>query len=75
MKAVDLLSLILLIIGGLNWGLVGFAQYDVVAALLGAGSTATQFVYVLIGLAALWQLLPLARRIQDYWVADSKLVP
>lgn len=75
MKAVNVLSLIMLVIGGLNWGLVGFAQYDVFAALLGPGSTATRVVYVLIGLAAIWELLPLAHRIQDFWVADTKLAP
>ena len=45
------LSLILLVIGGLNWGAVGLLGKDLVVTLLGRG-TATKAVYVLVGLAA-----------------------
>ncbi len=47
------ISLILLIIGGLNWGLVGLADFDLVAALFGEGSLLSRIVYVLVGLAAI----------------------
>ncbi len=47
------LSLILLIVGGLNWGSVGLLGKDLVVALLGRG-TATKAVYGLVGLAALY---------------------
>ncbi|MGY8526687.1 DUF378 domain-containing protein [Paracidovorax citrulli] len=47
------ISLILLIIGGLNWGLVGIANFDLVAALFGEGSMLSRIVYILVGLAAL----------------------
>ena len=53
-NVLDWLSLILLIIGGLNWGLVGLFGIDVVASLLGPGSMPSRVVYVLVGLAALW---------------------
>ncbi|MDR5822495.1 DUF378 domain-containing protein [Caballeronia sp. LZ043] len=46
----------LVIIGALNWGLVGVAHFDVVAALLGAGSTGARIVYILVGLAGLYVL-------------------
>lgn len=46
----------LVIIGGLNWGLVGLAGYDVVAALFGAASAVSRTIYVLVGLSALWML-------------------
>lgn len=48
---------ILLVIGGLNWGLVGLMNLDVVATIFG-GTTAviSRVVYVLVGLAALWKL-------------------
>jgi hypothetical protein len=59
MKYFNLLTLLLVIIGGLNWGLVGSANFDLVAYLFG-GETATlsRVVYVLVGLSALWQLVP-----------------
>ncbi|OGB74317.1 hypothetical protein A2V68_00990 [candidate division Kazan bacterium RBG_13_50_9] len=50
------LVFILLVIGGLNWGLVGLFGIDVVAAILGEMSTAARVVYTLVGLAALYHL-------------------
>ena len=47
------ISLILLIIGGLNWGLVGLADFDLVAAIFGEGSILSRIIYVIVGLAAL----------------------
>jgi uncharacterized membrane protein YuzA (DUF378 family) len=62
MKATNLITLILVIIGGLNWGLVGLFQFDLVAAIFGGqGAAISRLVYVLVGLSALWQLIPLAR--------------
>jgi hypothetical protein len=60
MKALNLLTLILVIVGGVNWGLVGAFDFDLVA-LFGEGSTLSRIVYVLVGLSALWQLMPLAQ--------------
>jgi len=59
MKPLNLITLILLIVGGLNWGLVGLFNFDLVATLFGAGSTLSRIVYVLVGVSALWQLIPL----------------
>jgi uncharacterized protein len=58
MKALNLITLLLVIIGGLNWGLVGLFDVNLVAALFGAGSVLSRIVYVLVGLSALWQLYP-----------------
>ena len=55
-NAVDWIAMILLIVGGLNWGLVGLADFDLVATLFGEGSTLSRLVYVLVGLAALFCL-------------------
>ena len=55
-NAVDWISMILLIVGGLNWGLVGVADFDLVAALFGEGSGLSRLVYVLVGLAALYSI-------------------
>lgn len=61
MKALNLTTLILLIIGGINWGLVGIADFNIVAALFGEDSALTNIIYVLVGLSALWQLAPLSK--------------
>jgi len=59
MKLVNLVTLVLLIVGGLNWGLVGLFNWDLVAALFGEGSAIARAVYVLVGASAVWQLVPL----------------
>ena len=57
MKKFDVIVWVLLAIGGLNWGLVGFFNFDLVAALFGAMSPLSRIVYCLIGLAAVYDLL------------------
>ncbi|MDR5755304.1 MULTISPECIES: DUF378 domain-containing protein [unclassified Caballeronia] len=54
---VDWVAGALVIIGGLNWGLVGLLRFDLVAAIFGAGSAGSRIVYVLVGLAALYALI------------------
>ncbi len=54
LSSLDWLALLLVLIGGLDWGLVGALQFDVVAWLLGPMSTASRAVYVLVGVAALY---------------------
>ncbi|GAA5073512.1 DUF378 domain-containing protein [Lysobacter panacisoli] len=62
MKGLNLLTLVLLIVGGLNWGLVGAFQFDLVAALFGGqDALLARVVYVLVGLSALWQIVSLMR--------------
>jgi uncharacterized protein len=64
MKTLNLLTLILTIVGGLNWGLVGLADFNLVAAIFGDGSALARTVYVLVGLSALYQILPLTKAFQ-----------
>ena len=52
-KAIHVTALALVVIGALNWGLVGFFDYNLVDALFGEGSTLSRVVYALVGLAAL----------------------
>ena len=71
MKQVDVLCAVLLVIGGLNWGLVGGAQFDLVATLFGTASAMSRIVYVLVGLAAVYQALQW-RGIQHRWLAPAR---
>lgn len=64
MKTPNLVTLILVIVGGLNWGLVGFADFDLVAAIFGDGSMLARAVYALVGLSAVYQLIPLSKAFQ-----------
>lgn len=61
MQHLGLICTILLIIGGLNWLLVGVADMNLVTTLLGVGTMATKIVYILVGLAAIWRLVELIR--------------
>ncbi len=54
MKAVELLALVLVLVGALNWGLVGLFGFDLVATLFGEMSMLARVVYSLVGLSALY---------------------
>lgn len=56
MKALHYITFTLLAIGGLNWGLIGFFDLDLVALIFGAGSGASVAVYALVGLSALYEI-------------------
>jgi len=71
MKTIDMLAAVLLVVGGLNWGLVAVANFDLVAALTGAGGFGAKnalgmTVYGLVGLAAVYQGLTW-KAIQHRW--------
>ncbi|MCO5380841.1 MAG: DUF378 domain-containing protein [Methanosarcina barkeri] len=55
-SSVDWLALVLVIVGGLNWGLVGLFGFDLVAAIFGDMSTLSRIVYSLVGLAAVYMI-------------------
>ena len=67
MKFFDILAAVLLVVGGLNWGLWGAFEFDLVAAIMG-GNTAVlaKMVYCLVGLAAIYQAASV-RSIQRRW--------
>ncbi|MEZ2299232.1 DUF378 domain-containing protein [Variovorax sp. RCC_210] len=50
----DWIALVLMIVGAINWGLVGAFGFDLVAAIFGDMTTASRAVYVLVGLAGLY---------------------
>ena len=69
MRKLDLLAATLVLVGGLNWGLIAVAKFDLVAAIFGMDfgetSIASRIVYGLVGLAAvygIWALVAVGRR-------------
>ena len=66
MRTVDIVVAVLLVVGGINWGLVGFFQFDLVAALFGAASPLSRMVYAMVGLCAVYQAVQW-KAIQRRW--------
>ncbi len=57
MSVLDWIALILVIVGGLNWGLVGIFGFDLVAAIFGGMSIISRIIYTLVGLAAIYMIV------------------
>jgi hypothetical protein len=54
LNALDWIALVLVVIGALNWGLVGLFKFDLVAAIFGDMTAISRVVYALVGIAALY---------------------
>ncbi|GAC1482435.1 MAG: hypothetical protein NVS1B5_00440 [Gemmatimonadaceae bacterium] len=72
MKKLDVVTAILLVVGGLNWGLIGAAQFNLVATFLGDASALSRLVYLLVGVAALYQAAQW-RGIQRRWAEVARV--
>ena len=74
MKQLDIIAAALVVVGALNWGLVGVARFDLVAALFGMAfgevSAPSAAVYGLVGLAGLYQAL-FWKRVQGRWLSPA----
>lgn len=68
MKTLDVVAAILLVVGGLNWGLVGALRFDLVATIFGDMTILSRIVYILVGVAAIYQGL-FWKAIQGRWKA------
>ena len=62
MSAFDWIAFVLVVVGGLNWGLVGFFNFDLVAAIFGDMTILTRIVYSVVGLAALYGIIAIAAK-------------
>jgi uncharacterized protein len=69
MKTLDVTIAILLVVGGLNWGLVGLLNFDLVATIFGNMSAPSRIVYCLVGLAAVFQAISW-KAIQRRWAVS-----
>ena len=71
MKVVDVIAAVLLVVGGLNWGLVGIAQFDLVAFIcggleFGSVNALSRLIYIVVGVAAVYQAVSV-KAIQRRW--------
>jgi uncharacterized membrane protein YuzA (DUF378 family) len=66
MKFIDVVAAVLLVVGGLNWGLTGLANFDLVAAIFGPMAALSRVVYCVVGLAAIYQIMTF-KAIQRRW--------
>ena len=66
MRIVNIIAYILVIVGALNWGLIGLFQFDLVATLFGGmDSLLSRIVYGIVGLAGIWGITMLFHRTED----------
>ena len=70
MKTIDVIAAVLLVVGGLNWGLVGFFNFDLVAAMFGSSSALSNTVYAIVGLCAAYQAFSW-KNIQRRWAIQT----
>jgi uncharacterized membrane protein YuzA (DUF378 family) len=77
MKKIDILAAVLVAVGGLNWGLVALAEFDLVATLVGLEfgevNAASRLVYGLVGIAAVYQIVQ-QQAIRRRWSRDPRVV-
>ena len=53
----DIVDLILIIIGAINWGLIGFFRFDLIASLFGQLSAISRIIYAIVGIAGIYSLI------------------
>ena len=54
MKVIDKIALVLIIIGAINWGLIGFFNFNLVSAIFGDMTIISRIIYALVGISGLW---------------------
>ena len=56
MKSIDTIALILVIIGAINWGLIGLFKFNLVDSIFGVMSALSRIIYTLVGISGLWSI-------------------
>jgi len=64
-KSLHMVGFLLLVIGGINWGLVGLFNFDLVDTLLGFSPVLVKIVYILVGLSAIYELATHKNKCKD----------
>lgn len=56
-QLIEMVTVILLLAGGLNWGLIGLFEFDFIDTIFGMGSTLSRIIYSLVGISAIYQIV------------------
>ena len=56
MKVIDTIALLLVIIGAINWGLIGIFNFNLVDAIFGTMSALSRIIYTLVGISGIWSI-------------------
>lgn len=62
-KILKVVAMVLVVVGGINWGLIGFFKFDLVATVFGDMSAVSRVIYALVGLSAIFMLIELPKMI------------
>jgi uncharacterized membrane protein YuzA (DUF378 family) len=73
-RTIDVIAYALIIIGALNWGLVGFFAFNLVAAIFGDMTIVSRIIYALVGVAAVYHLLALPTMLRR-WATPARAAP
>lgn len=73
-NAIDWLALVLIIVGGVNWGLVGFFGFNLVDAIFGEMSVLSRIVYGLVGLSAVYMAFAASKLASSSAHHDNKVL-
>ena len=65
MKILDKIALVLVIVGAINWGLIGLFNFNLVDTLFGAMSLVSRIIYILVGISGLWSIRMIAKVSED----------
>ena len=65
MKIIDTIALVLIIIGAINWGLVGLFNFNLVDTIFGAMSIISRIIYILVGISGLWGIKLIFDKVND----------
>ena len=65
MKIIDTIALILIIIGAINWGLIGIFNFNLVETIFGGFSVISRIIYILVGISGLWSIKTVVEKITD----------
>ncbi len=65
MKWLNVITMILIIIGAINWGLVGLFEFNLVAMIFSFSPILIKLIYIIVGLSGLYQIMPLSKSMQE----------
>ncbi len=70
LRTIDVVASVLVIIGALNWGLIGFFEFNLVAAIFGDMTVISRIIYALVGLAGVYEIIAMPS-MPKRWIAPA----